>query len=109
MSFLFSLIVAFAVGFSSAPMNGPEQPTTAPVTVQQVSEVDPILSMDAVATLEDHALITQEFTNERGHHYVATYVESSPSSDSKYGEFTLESLDFPGTFHHYAYMQHMNA
>lgn len=102
MSFFLSLAVAFAIGFSSAPATAPEQPVTAPVAVQQVAEVDPILAMDAAVTLEE-STVTKAFTDERGLYYMASYVESDGSSDSKFGEFTIESLDFPGTFHHYTY------
>lgn len=100
MSILVSLVIAFALGFTGA--SAPEQPVTAPVAVQQVAEVDPILAMDAAVTLEESSA-TKAFTDERGLYYMASYVESDESSDSKLGEFTIESLDFPGTFHHYTY------
>lgn len=101
MSFLFSIIVAFAIGFSSAPANAPEQPVTAPVS-SQIVEADPLLELDAETTLDD-VNATKEFTDEKGNHYVATYVATDVSSDSMYGEFTYESIDFPGNFHHYKY------
>lgn len=107
MSVIFSLIIAFAIGFSSAPMNATEQPVTASATVQQVESVDPILAQDAAATLEDHG-IAATFDAD-GNTFAAVYVESSPSSDSMFNEFTLESTDFPGTFHHFVYQQQHDA
>ena len=107
MSFLATILVAFAIGFTGHSTTAPEQPVTAPVTaqqVQQVQQVDPVLLADAMATLEDYdSPLTWQ--DDKGRDYTATYVESDGSSDSKYGEFTLESIDFPGTFHHYVYDQ----
>lgn len=100
MSVILSLIFAFAVGFTGA-----ETAPTAPAPAQQVQQVvqqDPILAMDAQATLEDNKL-TAGFTD-KGIDYVVQYIESDESSDSLFGEFTLESIDFPGTFHHYTYV-----
>lgn len=103
MSFLISLLVAFAIGFTGHATPA-EQPVKAPVTAQQVIEapkVDPILAMDAEATLDDHGV--ERIVTVKGFKMIATYVESDVSSDSLPGEFTFESIDFPGTFHHYRF------
>ncbi len=100
MSVLMSLIFAFAIGFTGA-----NTATEAPVQaaqVQQIVQHDPILAMDADVTLDDYSA-TREFSDEKGNHYVANYVGSDVSSDNMYGEFTYESIDFPGTYHHYTY------
>jgi hypothetical protein len=100
MSLLTTVIFSFIIGFT-----GSMQATEAPVQAQQVQQVvqhDPILEQDAATTLDDYAA-PKEFTDEKGNHYVANYVGSDVSSDNMYGEFTYESIDFPGTFHHYTY------
>lgn len=101
MSFLTTILVAFAIGFTGTAQQAPEAPVQ-PATVQQVVQHDPILAMDADVTLDDCGA-TKEFTDEHGNHYVANYVGTDVSSDSMFGEFTLESIDFPGNFHHYTY------
>lgn len=101
MSFLATILVAFAIGFTGHSTTAPEQPTTAPV-VQQIVEQDPVLVTDAMATLDDNES-PRTWQDDKGRNYIATYIESDGSSDSKWNEFTLESIDFPGTFHHYKY------
>lgn len=107
MSFIISLLVSFAIGFTghAAPA---EQPVTAPVAAQQIVEADPVLKMDAAATLDDNNA-QKTFTDDKGNHYELTYMESDVSSDSLYGEMTFESIDFPGTYHHYRYLQSFNS
>ena len=100
MSFLLSIFVAFAIGFTGSNV-APEAPVQ-PQQVQQIVEADPILALDADATLDDYSA-TREFSDDKGNHYVAQYVGSDVSSDNMFGEFTYESIDFPGTFHHYTY------
>ena len=100
MSILAAIALAFAIALGS-PATAPEAPVQA-APVQQVVEHDPILEADAEATLDDYAA-TKTFTDEDGNKYVASYVGTDESSDSMYGEFTLESIDFPGNFHHFTY------
>jgi hypothetical protein len=105
MSFLLSIIVAFAIGFTGQSATVTEAPAPAS-QVQQITQHDPILAMDAAATLADHA--SQDYIDEKGNKFVPTYVGSDESSDSMFGEFTFESIDFPGTFHHYTYERLLN-
>lgn len=100
MSLIVAVFAALAIAFSAAPAA-----TEAPVQVQQVQQVvqhDPILAMDADVTLDDYNA-TREFSDEKGNHYIAQYGGSDVSSDNMFGEFTYESIDFPGTYHHYTY------
>lgn len=99
MSILAAIALAFAIALGS-PATAPETPVQA-APVQQVQEHDPILEADAMATLDDYA--ADKGFIEDGNEFVVTYVETDDSSDSLYGEFTLESIDFPGKFHHYTY------
>lgn len=99
MSILATIALAIAIAFTgTAP--APEAPVQA-APVQQVVEHDPILAADAMETLDDYAA-TKGFTD-NGNEFVVTYVGTDVSSDSLYGEFTLESIDFPGNFHHFKY------
>lgn len=107
MSFLISLLVSFAIGFTGHATPA-EQPVTAPVAVQQVVEADPVLKMDAAATLDDTGA-QKTFNDERGNHFELSYIDSDESSDSMYGEYTAESIDLPGVFHHYKYLQVFNS
>lgn len=100
MSILMSLVFAFAIGFTGANA-APETPVQ-PAQVQQVVQHDPILAMDADTTLDDYNTV-KAFTDELGNHYVAQYIGTDESSDSMFGEFAYESIDFPGNFHHYTY------
>jgi hypothetical protein len=72
-------------------------------------EHDPILEADAEATLNDVKGIQKTFTDKDGNYYVASYVDTDESSDSMFSEFTLESIDFPGTFHHFTYLEQVDA
>lgn len=99
MSLLAAIALALSIAFAgTAP--APEAPVQ-PAPVQQVQEHDPILEADAAATLDDHK-VAKEFAD-KGTHFIASYVGTDDSSDSKFGEFTYESIDFPGKFHHYVY------
>lgn len=100
MSFLVSILVAIAIGFAGTATTAPEQPIT-PTQSVQIEQVDPILAMDAETTLSDYRV--NDFNDEKGNHYTAQYIGSDESSDSLFGEFTYESIDFPGTYHHYTY------
>lgn len=101
-TFFISCIMAFFIGFTGTAQQAPEAPVQ-PVQVQQVQvqEHDPVLVADAEATLDDHKA-AKEFAKD-GEHFIASYVGTDDSSDSKFGEFTYESIDFPGKFHHYTY------
>jgi hypothetical protein len=101
MSLLATVIFAFMIGFTGSAQEATEAPVQAS-QVQQIVEHDPILEMDAEVTLDDYN-VKKEFSDERGNDYIYQYVGSDGSSDSMYGEFTYESIDFPGTFHHYVY------
>jgi hypothetical protein len=99
-TFFVSCIMAFFIGFTGTGQQAPEAPVQ-PAAAQQVVEQDPILVKDAAATLADYK--TTGFTDKDGDKFVPIYVGTDDSSDNMFGEFTLESIDFPGKFHHFTY------
>jgi hypothetical protein len=100
MSIIMSLVFALAIGFTGSASQVTEAPVQA-AQVQQIVQHDPILEMDAATTLSDYGV--NDFNDDKGNHYTAQYIGTDESSDSMYGEFTYESIDFPGAFHHYKY------
>lgn len=122
MFFLSALMIAlsaFLGGFTGsmeqAHTQAPEQATQAPTqdytfdapsdwvcAVDSTTECSDVLALDAAQTLIDLNVTTAPEIADK---MAITYIGTSDHMTTAHSvmEFSYESIDFPGTFHHYAY------